>query len=451
MADGKTGKTLNLTEGNPLKLILLFAIPVFLGRLFQMMYSLIDTKIVGSILGEEALAAVGSVSILYNLLTGIFSGFTLGFSIVTAQNYGSGNEKLLKKNVASSIMLGMMTAVVIIFAVLLFLNPILHAMNVPKEQFCMAHDYIRILVWGMFVTLAYNLCADMLRAIGDSVTPLIFLVIAAVTNIVLDYLFIGSFSMGVSGAACATVLSQLISAVLCFLRIKSGFPILHISKNDLEWDRERMRLLYQNGLAMALMSSLVNCGTLILQTGINKLGTNIIVAHTAARKVFEIFSLPVSVFGASMATYCGQNYGAGKYDRIRQGLKAVLGIGCVFSVIIFILSHTISPYLISFIASSKNKEVIYWGTQYLVYDMSFQVVCVFIVILRNSLQGIGDQRTPVFSSFIELAGKVVFTLVFVRRFGYWAVIWTEPVIWICMVIPLIVTAAGNPVLFGKQK
>lgn len=295
MADGKTGKTLNLTEGNPLKLILLFAIPVFLGRLFQMMYSLIDTKIVGSILGEEALAAVGSVSILYNLLTGIFSGFTLGFSIVTAQNYGSGNEKLLKKNVASSIMLGMMTAVVIIFAVLLFLNPILHAMNVPEEQFCMAHDYIRILVWGMFVTLAYNLCADMLRAIGDSVTPLIFLVIAAVTNIVLDYLFIGGFSMGVSGAACATVLSQLVSAVLCFLRIKSGFPILHISKNDLEWERERMRILYQNGLAMALMSSLVNCGTLILQTGINKLGTNIIVAHTAARKVFEIFSLPVSV------------------------------------------------------------------------------------------------------------------------------------------------------------
>ena len=212
-----------------------------------------------------------------------------------------------------------------------------------------------------------------------------------------------------------------------------------------------MKVLYQNGLAMALMSSLVNCGTLILQTGINTLGTNIIVAHTAARKVFEIFSLPVSVFGASMATYCGQNYGAGKYDRIRQGLKAVTGIGCVFSVIIFILSHTISPYLISFIASSDNEEVIYWGTQYLVYDMSFQVVCVFIVILRNSLQGIGDQRTPVFSSFIEMAGKVVFTLVFVRIFGYWAVIWTEPVIWICMVIPLIVTAVRNPVLFGKEK
>lgn len=451
MVKEKTAKNLNLTEGSPLKLILLFAIPVFLGRLFQMMYSLIDTKIVGSILGEQALAAVGSVSILYNLLTGIFSGFTLGFSIVIAQNFGSGNKKLLKKNEASSILLGMITAVVIVFAVLLFLNPILHLMNVPKEQFAMAHDYIRILVWGMFITLAYNLCADMLRAIGDSVTPLIFLIVATVTNIALDYLFIGGCAMGVAGAAYATVLSQLISAVLCFWRIRSGFPILHIAKENFEWDKARMKVLYQNGLAMALMSSLVNCGTLILQTGINTLGTNIIVAHTAARKVFETFSLPVSVFGASMATYCGQNYGAGKYDRIRQGLKAVTGIGCVFSVIIFILSHTISPYLISFIASSDNEEVIYWGTQYLVCDMSFQVVCVFIVILRNSLQGIGDQRTPVFSSFIEMAGKVVFTLVFVRIFGYWAVIWTEPVIWICMVIPLIVTAVRNPVLFGKEK
>ena len=451
MAEKRMGKNLNLTEGNPLKLILLFAIPVFLGRLFQMTYSLVDTKIVGSILGEQALAAVGSVSTLYNLLTGIFSGFTLGFSILIAQNFGAGEEQTLKKNVASSIVLGMATAVVIIFGVVLFLNPILKVMNVPDAQLVMAHDYILILVWGMFITLWYNLCADMLRAIGDSVTPLIFLILATVINIILDYAFIGALGLGVAGAGYATVLSQFLSAVLCLLRIKRSFPVLHIAKEHFLFEKERMGLLYKNGLAMALMSSLVNCGTVILQTGINRLGTNIIVAHTAARKVFEIFSLPVSVFGASMATYCGQNYGAGKYDRIRQGLKAVLGIGCVFSIIIFILSHTISPYLISFIASSDNEEVIYWGTKYLEYDMSFQVVCVFIVILRNSLQGIGDQRTPVFSSFIELAGKIVFTVVFVRFFGYWAVIWTEPVIWICMVIPLLVTAFKNPVLFGKKK
>ena len=410
------------------------------------MYSLIDTKIVGSILGEEALAAVGSVSILYNLLTGIFSGFTLGFSIVTAQNYGSGNENLLKKNVASSIILGMMTAVVIIFAVLLFLNPILHAMNVPEEQFCMAHDYIRILVWGMFVTLAYNLCADMLRAIGDSVTPLIFLVIAAVTNIVLDYLFIGGFSMGVSGAACATVLSQLVSAVLCFLRIRSGFPILHISKNDLEWDRERMRLLYQNGLAMALMSSLVNCGTLILQTGINKLGTNIIVAHTAARKVFEIFSLPVSVFGASMATYCGQNMGAGKIDRVKRGIWLAIVYTAIWSGLTIIASYTIGEWLVYLVTGSHNKTVILNATNYLKFDTLFYIETTLICILRNAMQGLGDHITPLISSGLEMAGKIVIAATLVPWLGYTGVIICEPIVWFIMVIPLLIQTFRMPVL-----
>ena len=443
--------TKDMTEGSPVKLILGFFIPMLCGLLFQQLYNMADTIIVGKCLGVKALAAVGSTGSVNFMIIGFCLGVCSGFAIPVAQKFGEKNEKALRRFVANSAWLAILFSAVMTVTVCLLCRNILELMQTPEDIIDGAYSYIFVIFLGIPATYLYNLLSCTIRSLGDSTTPLIFLVFSSVVNVALDFFTILVLKMGVSGAACATVLSQLVSAVLCFLRIKSGFPILHISKNDLEWERERMRILYQNGLAMALMSSLVNCGTLILQTGINKLGTNIIVAHTAARKVFEIFSLPVSVFGASMATYCGQNYGAGKYDRIRQGLKAVLGIGCVFSVIIFILSHTISPYLISFIASSKNKEVIYWGTQYLVYDMSFQVVCVFIVILRNSLQGIGDQRTPVFSSFIELAGKVVFTLVFVRRFGYWAVIWTEPVIWICMVIPLIVTAAGNPVLFGKQK
>ena len=443
--------TKDMTEGSPVKLILGFFIPMLCGLLFQQLYNMADTIIVGKCLGVKALAAVGSTGSINLMIIGFCLGVCSGFAIPVAQKFGEKNEKALRRFVANSAWLAVLFSAVMTVAVCLLCRNILELMQTPEDIIDGAYSYIFVIFLGIPATYLYNLLSCTIRSLGDSTTPLIFLVFSSVVNVALDFFTILVLKMGVSGAACATVLSQLVSAVLCFLRIKSGFPILHISKNDLEWDRERMRLLYQNGLAMALMSSLVNCGTLILQRGINKLGTNIIVAHTAARKVFEIFSLPVSVFGASMATYCGQNYGAGKYDRIRQGLKAVLGIGCVFSVIIFILSHTRSPYLISFIASSKNKEVIYWGTQYLVYDMSFQVVCVFIVILRNSLQGIGDQRTPVFSSFIELAGKVGFTLVFGRRFGYWAVIWTEPVIWICMVIPLIVTAAGNPVLFGKQK
>ena len=447
----KTSKTaLNLTEGRPVKLILLFAIPVFLGNLFQICYSLVDTKIVGRILGETALAAVGSVSVLYTLLTGFFNGLSLGFSVLTARYYGSGDERKLKENVAGAIVLGFLTAGVLITGIAIWIQPILRLLHVPPKQHEMALSYITLLVWGMFVTLAYNLCANTMRAIGDSVTPLIFLVIAAVTNVALDYLFILVFHMGVRGAAVATLVSQMLSVVLCLLRIRQAFPILHLARTHFALSREQVLSLYKSGLSMGLMSSLVNFGSLVLQSGINQLGTNIIVAHTAARKVFEIWGLPVSVLGSSMATYCGQNYGAGRYDRIRQGMKSVLILGAAWDGIVFVLAHTISPYLIGFITSSQNEEILYWGTMYLRVDMSFLLVCLFIVILRNCMQGFGDYRTPILSSFIELVGKLVFTFVFVRLFGYWGIIWTEPVIWFLMVIPLIVMTLKSPVVKMRQ-
>lgn len=439
-----------LTEGNPVKLIVLFAIPIFLGNLFQILYSLIDTKIVGSTLGETALASVGSVSTLYNLLTGFFNGLTLGFSVVTARFYGSGEEKALKKNIAGAITLGFGTAIVLITLTAVFLKPILRLLQVPAEQFDMSYSYIVVLVWGMFITLAYNLCANTLRATGDSVTPLIYLVISSLVNVGLDYFFILNLHLGVAGAAYATVIAQFLSVVLCLIRIYRGFPILHVGREDFQFDREQLWQLYQNGLSMGLMSSLVNFGTVVLQSGINQLGTSIIVAHTAARKVFEIWNLPISVMGSAMATYCGQNYGAGKYGRIREGIKGALGLGAVWAVVVFIMAHTISPYLIRFITSSDSPEIIYWGRKYLEYDMSFIILCVGIVVLRNSMQGFGDYKTPVFSSFIELMGKVVFTFTFVRFFGYWGIIWTEPVIWVLMVIPLIIQTWRNPVVHGQD-
>lgn len=439
-----------LTEGNPVKLIVLFAVPIFLGNLFQILYSLIDTKIVGSTLGETALASVGSVSTLYNLLTGFFNGLTLGFSVVTARFYGSGEEKALKKNIAGAITLGFGTAIVLITLTAVFLKPILKLLQVPAEQFDMSYSYIVVLVWGMFITLAYNLCANTLRATGDSVTPLIYLVISSLVNVGLDYFFILNLHLGVAGAAYATVIAQFLSVVLCLIRIYRGFPLLHVGREDFQFDREQLWQLYQNGLSMGLMSSLVNFGTVVLQSGINQLGTSIIVAHTAARKVFEIWNLPISVMGSAMATYCGQNYGAGKYGRIREGIKGALGLGAVWAVVVFIMAHTISPYLIRFITSSESPEIIYWGRKYLEYDMSFIILCVGIVVLRNSMQGFGDYKTPVFSSFIELMGKVVFTFTFVRFFGYWGIIWTEPVIWVLMVIPLIIQTWRNPVVHSQD-
>lgn len=431
-------KTKTLTEGTPWKQILLFSIPIFWGNIFQLLYSLVDTKIVGSTLGTEALAAVGSVSTLHTLMTGFLNGLTLGFSLITAMCFGADNMKRLKKSFAMTMELGVMTTTVLVVALMLVLQPLLHLLNVPEEQFAMSYAYISELIVGLFATVLYNLCANTLRAIGDSLTPLLFLILATVSNIGLDYLFILAFHMGVQGAAYATVLAQLISVVLCFIRIFRKFPVLHLQKSDFRPEKELIVEMYKSGLSMGLMSCLVSIGTIMLQSAINTFGTTVIVAHTAARKVFEIMSLPMSVLGSAMATYCGQNYGAKRFDRIRQGIRASLLIAAIWSVAVFIICHTVEGALIRFVASTTDAEVIYWGSMYLKVDMSFIVVCGVIVILRNSMQGFGDRVIPVFSSCIELAGKIIFAFVFAPMFAYWGIIWAEPVVWIAMVIPLIV-------------
>ena len=432
------GKTKTLTEGTPWKQILLFSIPIFWGNIFQLLYSLVDTKIVGSTLGTEALAAGGSVSTLHTLMTGFLNGLTLGFSLITAMCFGADNMKRLKKSFAMTMELGVMTTTVLVVALMLVLQPLLHLLNVPEEQFAMSYAYISVLIVGLFATVLYNLCANTLRAIGDSLTPLLFLILATVSNIGLDYLFILAFHMGVQGAAYATVLAQLISVVLCFIRIFRKFPVLHLQKSDFRPEKELIVEMYKSGLSMGLMSCLVSIGTIMLQSAINTFGTTVIVAHTAARKVFEIMSLPMSVLGSAMATYCGQNYGAKRFDRIRQGIRASLLIAAIWSVAVFIICHTVEGALIRFVASTTDAEVIYWGSMYLKVDMSFIVVCGVIVILRNSMQGFGDRVIPVFSSCIELAGKIIFAFVFAPMFAYWGIIWAEPVVWIAMVIPLIV-------------
>lgn len=431
-------KTKTLTEGTPWKQILLFSIPIFWGNVFQLLYSLVDTKIVGSTLGTEALAAVGSVSTLHTLMTGFLNGLTLGFSLITAMCFGAKNRKRLKKTFAAAISLGVLTTLALVLMLMIFLHPVLNLLHVPQAQFEMAYAYISVLIVGLFATLFYNLCANTLRAIGDALTPLIFLIVATVSNIGLDYLFILGFQMGVQGAAYATVLAQLLSVVLCLIRIFRKFPILHIQKEDFRFDRELMAEMYKSGLSMGLMSCLVGIGTILLQSAINTLGTTVIVAHTAARKVFELVSLPNSVLGSAMATYCGQNYGARRFDRIRQGIRASLIIAAVWAVVVFLICHTIEGKLIQFVASTTNPDVIYWGSTYLKVDMSFIVIRGVIVILRNSMQGFGDRVIPVFSSCIELAGKIMFAFVFAPMFAYWGIIWAEPMVWIAMVIPLIV-------------
>lgn len=430
-------KTKTLTEGTPWKLLLSFSIPILIGRIVQLFYSLVDTKIVGATLGELALASVGSVSTLYNLTTGLANGLTLGFSILMSIYFGKNEEKNLKKSYAASLLLTIVSMTVLIAGLILFLQPILNLLHVPADEMELSKAYIRILIWGLFATGMYNMCSNALRAIGDAVTPLIFLIVAALGNVGLDYLFILGFDMGVAGAAWATVLAQAVSVVLCLIRIRRKFPILHITREDYRLERRMVTEMIQSGLSMGLMSCLVSFGTVSLQSAINRMGTSVIVAHVAARKIFEIMMVPGGVLSSAMATYSGQNYGANRMDRVKEGLKASLLIGLVWSLAAIVLTWIGADAMIGFMASSSNPDVIYWGSTYIKLNMIFNIVCILVCVIRNTLQGCGNRIIPVVSSVIELVGKIVFAFVLAPVFAYWSIIWSEPVVWIAMVIPLL--------------
>lgn len=438
----------DLTKGNPLKLILLFALPLFIGQIFQLFYSLVDTRIVGETLGEASLAAVGASSSLSDLLIGFLNGLTNGFAIIIATYFGAKDEENLRKSIANTIILGVVTAIIITAAALIFLHPLLRFLNTPEDIMEQAVSYIGVIILGLMASMLYNVSSGILRAIGDTVTPLIFLIISAFLNIFLDYALILYAHMGVRGAAVATVLSQILSAVLCFLYMTKKYPLLRLRREDICFSPILAKRLFSSGMSMGLMYSFVSIGTVALQTSINTFGTYTIVAHTAARKVTSIFMLPFSVFGATLATYSGQNLGAGEISRIKEGIKQTLYVCFLWCFFTIIANYAAAPQMIRMITASNVPEIIQTATRYLRFDTLFYFVTAVICVFRNTMMGIGDHKTPIFSSGIELVGKVLVVLFLAPAIGYLGIIVAEPIVWFLMVIPLIVQLKRNP-LFNQ--
>lgn len=438
--------TLDLTQGSIVKGLLGFAIPVFFGNIFQLFYSLADTRIVGSALGEAALAAVGATSVLCNLLIGFMTGMAVGFAIPVARYYGAGDMGKLKKTVGNIVTFGIIMTVVFTVGFFLFTDELLAWMNISAELYVDAKEYICIIIMGMFATFAYNAGAGILRAVGDTIAPLAFLLLSSILNVMLDIWFIYSLHWGVAGAAYATVLSQVVSGILCWGYMFWKYDIFRVKFKDFVPEMDVMHELAGSGFSMAFMNSFVQFGTVALQTAINTLGQNIIVAHTAARKVTEIFMMMFGVLGSTMATFAGQNYGAGQYDRIRKGLKVSIIISAIWCASVCLCAQITSEVFIYAVTGSHIPEILETGALYLKIDTCLYMVTALICVYRNTLQGIGDHVTPVISSFIELAGKVVFALWLTPILGYWAIIWSEPVVWVIMVIPLIVQIYRNPLL-----
>lgn len=437
----------DLTKGKPSILILTFALPIFLGNLLQLAYSLVDTRIVGSFLGEDALAAVGATTTLSNLIVGFLLGLCNGFAILTAQYFGAGDMERVRKSLAEALKMGLAVAVLLTVVGLVFLQPILRFLNVPEELLGIAGEYIFVIIAGLVATLLYDVFSATLRAMGDTLMPLLILAFSVVLNIGGDFLFVVVWETGVRGAAIATVLSQVMSVIVCGIYMFKRYEVLRLSTEDFgQSEGQMLRNMASSGFSMGFMTSLVNIGTLTLQTSINKLGQDIIIAHTAARKISEIFMIMFSVFGQTMATYCGQNLGAGKTDRIRRGIWLAILYTCTWSVLTMIASYTIGPRLVSLVTGSSNEVVVKNATDYLKFDTLFYFVTAVICVVRNAMQGLGERIVPLISSSLEMLGKIVIAATLVPLLGYTGIILAEPIVWFFMVIPLLIKIFRMPVL-----
>ena len=405
----------------------------------------------GQTLGDEALAAVGATTTLSDMLLSFLNGLTNGFAIVIATCFGAKDESQMKKAMGGTILLGSCCAVALSGLCLLNMSGLLKLLNISPELFAAARGYIGIVIAGLLAATLYNICAAMLRAIGDSFTPLLFLILAAFLNIAMDYGFILCLHTGVEGAAYATVIAQAVSAFLCFLYMRRKYPQLTLKKEDFKPDMVLYKKLFGAGLSMGFMTSLVGVGTMALQTSINTFGTDIIVAHTAARKISSIYMLPFSVMGTTLATYCGQNLGAGKYSRIRKGIRDTVLVTFVWCTGVIISAYTVAPWLIRTVTATQKKDIIDTASLYLRVNTPFYYVPTVICLFRNSMQGFGDNRTPVISSSLEMIGKVLIALLLAPAIGYYGIIVAEPIVWFIMVIPLVVNMVRSPVLKMKDR
>lgn len=436
----------DLTKGKSSVLILTFALPIFLANLLQLTYSLADTRIVGTYLGDSALAAVGATTTLSNLIVQFLMGMCNGFAIISAQYFGAKDMDRLRKSLGNALVLGILVAIVMTAAGLAFLQPILRFLNVPADLTDTASQYVAVIIAGLIVTLLYDVLSATLRAIGDTVTPLIVLAVSVVLNIGGDLFFIVVLKAGVRGAAIATVLSQCVAVVVCAVYLWKKYEILRIGREDLKLAKDGMlRNMLSSGLSMGFMSSLVNIGTLTLQTSINRLGQDIIIAHTAARKISEIFMIMFSVFGQTMATYCGQNLGAGRTDRIRRGILLAIAYTCIWCTMNILTTYTIGEWLVWLVTGSSKPEVIYNAALYLKVDTLFYYVTAVICIVRNAMQGLGERIVPLISSSLEMVGKIVIAATLVPRFGYPGVIAAEPIVWFIMIVPLLIKIFRMPI------
>ncbi|MGN1168848.1 MAG: MATE family efflux transporter [Acutalibacteraceae bacterium] len=427
----------DLTQGKPINLILRFCMPLLAGNLFQQFYNLIDTIIVGRFIGKTALSAVGSVGSLNFLVIGSVIGLCSGLAIPVAQAFGAEDYKRLRRLMAHIFYISAVLSAAITLVTVLGTGGLLRLLNTPDDIFKDAYDYIVIIFGGISATVLYNILAGVIRSVGDSKTPLYVLVFSSFLNIGLDLLFVIKFGMGVKGVAIATVVSQAVSGLICLIIIWRKFKLLHFSKPDMSFDSRICRHLLYNGLPMALQFSITAIGSLMLQACVNTLGSDIIAAMTVAGKTLGFIVLPSETIGLTMATYCGQNLGAGKIDRIKKGVNSAVGVGMLYSVMAFFIARFAGRYISLLFISASETGVLNNVEHYFGICSWFFPVLVFIYIYRNSIQGMGFSVQAMSAGVFELAARGIVGFGFVTRLGFTAACFANPMAWVAADVLLI--------------
>ena len=420
----------NLTEGNPLKIILGFTVPLLIGNVFQQMYNIADVIIVGRTIGVEALAAVGATIPLFMVVMGATIGMTGGFAVVTGQLFGAGDMAGVRRSSAVSIMLSVLYSILMMVLTALCIHPLLDVLNVPPEIYENAYSYIAILLYGIGAMTLYNLLASLMRALGDSKTPLYFLILASLLNIALALVFIVYFHWGVPGSAIALVISEGFSGLLCLGYIYKYFPLLHLKKEDWRFDKTFVWEHIRMGIPMAVQFAILGVGILVLQAVCNSFGSEIIAGFTSALRIEQLALQPMVSIGIAITVYTAQNYGARKLDRIRKGVRACSFSLLVFSLVAALLVYFFGENMIMLFLSDYDEAVVKAGLMYLHLTVPFYFFLSQILVYRNATQGLGIAIMPLGSGIIELVFRSTAAIVLAKYYGYEGMCYASPASWI---------------------
>ncbi|MCR4688338.1 MAG: MATE family efflux transporter [Saccharofermentans sp.] len=422
-------KTTDMTKGNPLTLIAKFAIPLFLGNIFQQLYNMADSAIVGQKLGVDALTAVGQSASITFLIFGFAIGTCAGFGIPVSQRFGAGDYKSMRKFVLNSFYLAAVLALILTVVTSIYTTSILRLIHTPDKYLKDAADYLLIIFLGLPMTVLYNQSASMERALGDSKTPFIYLVVSAVLNVALDFLFIFSFNMGVRGAAVATVIAQGISGILCTISLFRNFRELRLEKGDAKPEAKSCMKLVGFGIPMGLQCSVTAIGSIMLQTAVNGLDYVYISAYTVALKLKQLFIPEFDSLGTALATFVGQNYGAGKFDRIKQGMAKSLIIAGIFYIVTLAANVLGGEYLIMVFVKANETAVIAAAYKYIVIDATMTFLLAMLFIFRYTLQGIGRSFVAMIAGVWEMVSRLAMSLWVIPLIGWNAACVTDPIAW----------------------